>query len=267
MSADMKQDGSFGDLMTKADSAILVAHRTPPDRVAWTLTGALGGNSGTMANRVYKDGVVTAGQEVLNSRLNTFISVEYPAFQGETKADGGEKIKQPWRLVLQDLDVETDQDELNLVVQKFKADLITLREARSSMGLEPLMDTKMIPNPDHVPAVPGDPAAGTAGIPAQGDEMVPELDADGIPVEVESDLNDKLYSQLPGIGKGDGSGGGGFGGPADGSGDTPSMTPGDAPPDARDAALSVLTHDVRTVLRETRAMNERVEESLERERT
>ena len=129
-----RMDGNFDKLSDRADRAIMVAHRVPGERLANSQVGPLGGNATFEASRIYKEGVVAPGQEVLQARLNRFIDVEYDrARRGE---DNPEPV--PFLLVMDDLDVASDREELNQASIAFHNDLITLREARARVKLGPL---------------------------------------------------------------------------------------------------------------------------------
>ena len=175
---DNRMEGSFDKLSDRADKAIVIAHRVPADRIANSAVGPLGGNSADAVNRIYKEGVVAPGQELLNVRLNRFISVEY----GKALAgDSTEPPIIPFTLQLDDLDIETDREELDLTIAAWKSDLIIMREARRRVKLDPLMQRATIV----------DPVSGQA---------TPDPEAE----EVESPYNDMLYTELPGVGKGGG---------------------------------------------------------------
>lgn len=158
---DNRLEGSFDKLSERADRAIMTAHRIPPERLAASQIGPLGGNATIAASRIYKEGVITPCQEILNTRLNRFIAVEYEKTTGS---------KPTLLLVMDDLDLATDREDLDQTVTAFKSDLVTLREARHRLKLEPLMVRVIDP---------------TTGEPTDQ--------------EVESPFNDLLYSQLPGV--------------------------------------------------------------------
>lgn len=145
--SDTKTDGSFAVLAERADKAIMIAHRVPGERLANSQVGPLGGNSTLAASRIYKDGVVAPGQELLNKRLNRFIKVEYP------KTQGG--VDPKWKLVMEDLDVDDDRQDLDMTVIAFHGNLINLGEARKKIGMGPLM--KKVKQPDEQTV---DPATG-----------------------------------------------------------------------------------------------------------
>ncbi|MBJ8206526.1 phage portal protein, partial [Bacillus cereus] len=56
----------------KQDSAmeICVAHRVPPYRIGWAMTGSLGQTTAKEMNEMYKRSIIEPGQEILEHRLN-----------------------------------------------------------------------------------------------------------------------------------------------------------------------------------------------------
>lgn len=159
--SDDAKDGSFDKLDERAKQAIMISHRIPPERLANSQVGPLGGNSTMAASRIYKEGVIQPAQEMLGTRLNRLIAVEYERATGETPG---------WDLIMDDLDVQSDQEDQQLAIDAFKADLITLREARQIIKRGPLKE------------------AGENG--EEGEENSP--------------YNDLLYTELPGVAKGGG---------------------------------------------------------------
>ncbi len=218
---DNRMDGSFGDLGERANQAIMIAHRVPAERLANSKVGPLGGNSTEAASRVYKEGVVTQGQELLNSRLNRFISVE---FEREFS------VAPTYRLEMDDLDIETDREELALTAIAFHGNIITLREARHRLKLGPLK-TK-----------PLDPATGEVA----GDE-------------IESPHNELLFTELPGSN-----------GAAGNPGTNPAGTGGllqNSREDRDGVALALLEADVLEMIRQGRATERALVELVEKAET
>jgi hypothetical protein len=274
---DNRLEGSFEKLSERADRAIMISHRVPGERIANAEVGPLGGNNVPESSRVYKEAVVAPGQELLNSRFNRFCEVEY------AKVTGAEPEKLPWKLEMDDLDLGTEREELDLAAIAFHANMVTLREARGKIKLEPLMRPKT--------SEPNQPAPATPELdPVTGLPVTPEVDpVTGLPVapvvppgagmgqghdpealnpetndpldeaeEEESPLNDKLFSELPGVTQGDagkpGSPGVGTGGLAHGS-----------RANVRDAALASLTKDMRELWDQARETHELIERSAEDE--
>jgi PBSX family phage portal protein len=223
---DNRMEGSFDRLSERADKAIMIAHRVPGERLANTEVGALGGNVASQANRVYKEGVVAPAQELLNARLNRFIEIEW------ARTTGKERERLPWRLCMDDLDLGTDREETDLAVIRFHGNLVTLREARAAIGLEPLMLPAGSPHP-------------VTGQPIGEDE------------DVEDPKNDQLFTELPGAQ-----------GQAGQPGRVPPGTGGlniDPVSQGRELALAALGKDVRDLWRQARENDELLRQALERD--
>lgn len=194
--SDTTKDGSFGNLSDRCDKQIMIAHRVPGERLANTTVGALGANIAMEANKVYKEGVVEEGQEVLNARLRRFVRTEY-AIETGTPLKPGQKS--PWLITMVALDDRSEREDLDQAVIAFHGNMTVLREARGKIGLGPLMQPKKVPqyNSDGTPVLDpmGQPVM---AVPSEGN---PVYDADGQLVEpemVESEYNDKLFTELPG---------------------------------------------------------------------
>jgi capsid portal protein len=153
--SDNRQEGSFDRLSERADKAIMISHRVPAERLANSQVGPLGGNATFEASKVYKEGVVGPSQELLQNRLNRLLDIEYAIAMGGDKKNPDPPV---YKLVMDDLDTSSDAEDLEQTVTAFKADLISLKEARHRLKLDPL-----------------------------------EFEGEGV-----SDLNDMLWSQLPG---------------------------------------------------------------------
>jgi hypothetical protein len=191
------KDGSFEKLEDRANRAIMIAHRVPAERLANSMAGPLGGNLAFEANRVYKEGVVEPAQELLNARLRRFISVEFAQEKGQEIKPGD---KAPWLITMVDLDTRSEREDLDQSVIAFHGDLTTLREARHKIGLPPLMQPKKVPAHDADGNPILDPVTGEQ-VMATPTEETAVYDENGNPVEpglVESEYNDKLFTELPG---------------------------------------------------------------------
>lgn len=116
-------------LMDATDEAILTAHRIPPDRLGIARRGFLGGSVANVTNRIYKDGVVARGQDILEDRLGRFITNEF-ALHKKVKP---ETIK--WKIDLEQLDVSDESIDISNTVALVKNELITLNEGRGRIGL------------------------------------------------------------------------------------------------------------------------------------
>jgi capsid portal protein len=139
--SEMRADGSFEKLSERADKAIMISHRVPSERLANATVGPLGGNATYEASKVYKEGVVAPSQEMLGKRLTRFIEIEYAKKQGKGDTDTLDGDV-PVKLVMDDLDIQSDREDLNLCVIRFHGDIVTLRETRTALGLKPLMQPK-----------------------------------------------------------------------------------------------------------------------------
>jgi hypothetical protein len=194
--SDTQKDGSFGNLSDRSDKAIMIAHRVPGERLANTTVGALGANIAMEANRVYKEGVVEPSQEILNARLRRFVAVEYANQTDETLAPGD---KNPWLITMQALDERSEREDLDQTVIAFHGNLMTLREGRHKIGLGPLLQPKKVPqfNPDGTPML-GPDGQQLMSAPSQGNPVYDEDGNEVVPEDVESDFNDKLFTELPG---------------------------------------------------------------------
>lgn len=244
--SDTAKDGSFPLLSDRADKAIMVAHRVPAGRIANAQVGPLGGNNTAAENLIYKDAVVTPGQELLNSRLNKLIEIEY----GKTET-GKEGAKPTWKIKMDDLDVSSEREDIDLTIKVFHGDLITLREARHRLRLGPLMKpVKAEPSVDPatgLPVGPTEPEGEPATDPETGDPVGPE--------EVESEYNDLLFTELPGAS-----------GQAAGAGHVPPGTGGlgGVENDAdREAALAFLGKEVAEMLETGRALHDSLVEAAQ----
>lgn len=242
--SDTTTDGSFGNLGERADKAIMISHRVPAERLANSTVGALGGNVASEANRVYKEGVVGPAQEILNARLNRFISIEFAKFKKKDVKPGD---KPEWAITMNDLDIRTDREDMDQALMLFHGDMITLREARHRLKMGPLMKPKPVPqvNPDGTPKL--DPVTGEQMFGAPQDDGEPlATGEDGKPIkpdEVESEFNDMLFSELPGATAAAGTPNGQVPG-------TGKLTP--------EVAKS-LEQNVRTLLHSTHEMHQRLE--------
>lgn len=188
--SDTTKDGSFANLSERADKAIMVAHRVPAERLANSTVGALGGNLAYEANRVYREGVVEPAQEMLNARFRRFVAVEYAKFKGEEPILPGDKA--PWLFTMQSLDTRSEREDMDQAIILFHGNAITLREARHKMGMEPLMQPVKQPKLD----AQGNPVLDPFGAPVM--EVPAVQEGQKAPEMVESDYNDKLFTELPG---------------------------------------------------------------------
>jgi PBSX family phage portal protein len=134
MSTD-QDDAAFQKLMVMCDDAVLVGHRMPAERVGIARTGPLGGSTAAVTNRVYQEGVLQPGQELLASRINRFIEREL--VQKHPTTGKPVKAEMEWEWIPRDVDMTEEEADLKWAVEAFKHDILTLDEAREKLGLEP----------------------------------------------------------------------------------------------------------------------------------
>ena len=125
MTEDAK-DISFDKLQDRAGSEILLAHRTPPDRLGAVRVGPLGGNVAMSASRVYKEGVVSTSQSLLAERINRFIQAE------SGLSDIG------WSWIPRPLDITEEAQDAQVVSAKWTSNIIRLDEARLELKMPPV---------------------------------------------------------------------------------------------------------------------------------
>lgn len=120
------KDASFR--LYKQDNAleICVAHRVPPYRIGWPITGSLGGSTSEEMNEFYKASVVEPGQATLEHRLNTFLFA--PFEMGE------------WKWKLKQIDTTDRGKDLEYATKGVAGGLMTVDEGRKEIGMEPVED-------------------------------------------------------------------------------------------------------------------------------
>lgn len=118
----------FARMMEITDGEILVSHRMPPDRLGIQKRGFLGGNVAQVTNAIYKDGVVSKGQAMVESRLQRFVDIE---FQKST-----EKEAIHHEVTLEELDITDERMDADISIAYAKSGLFTLNELRIRLGEE-----------------------------------------------------------------------------------------------------------------------------------
>lgn len=118
------KDASFR--LYRQDNAleICVAHRVPPYRLGWPLTGVLSGAPVREMTEIYKRSVVQPGQEILEHRLNNQL---FRAFEGEL----GEL---QWRWKLDEIDLTDQMQDLEYSIKGVQYGIFTPNEARQHLG-------------------------------------------------------------------------------------------------------------------------------------
>lgn len=124
--SDTKGDMSFERLQSRADAAILAAHRTPGERLGLIASGPLGGNAVVGASRVYKEAVIQTSQAILAARVQRFVKAEA----------GIEKPK--WLWTPRELDLTEETTDIQNASSAFGAGILRLNEAREMIGKPPL---------------------------------------------------------------------------------------------------------------------------------
>lgn len=129
--ADPQNEMQFTAMMEHVDNQVLVAHRVPPDRLGLAKRGFLGGTVANVVNQVYKDGVVSRAQAVLETRLGRFMEMEFARFAGIDPS------AVQWRVDFEDLDIADEAADTEVAVALAKSNLVTLNEARARIGMPP----------------------------------------------------------------------------------------------------------------------------------
>lgn len=122
LTPDLK-DASFR--LYRQDNAleICIAHRVPPYRIGWPVTGSLGGNASEDMNETYKNSVIKPSQEMIEHRLNNNLFTPF-----EVKG---------WKWELIQADAEDDAVDLDYAVKGVTNRLMSIDEGRKIMGYEP----------------------------------------------------------------------------------------------------------------------------------
>lgn len=124
---DNRGDMSFERLQERSDTAILVAHRAPGERIGLVKSGALGGSTVSESSRVYKESFVQSSQSLLISRINRVV-------RAESNIEGANAWK--WRPT--ELDLTEEGAVQQNAVRGFQGGIYRLDEAREKAGEEAL---------------------------------------------------------------------------------------------------------------------------------
>ncbi|WP_242136621.1 phage portal protein [Bacillus cereus group sp. BfR-BA-01360] len=127
LSPDVKE-GSFR--LYKQDNAmeICVAHRVPPYRIGWAMTGSLGQTTAAEMNEMYKRSIIEPGQEILEHRLNTQL------FRVFSEKLGG----LDWQFKLNEIDTDDREADMQYAADGYEKRILTLNESRKVVGYEPV---------------------------------------------------------------------------------------------------------------------------------
>lgn len=126
--SDQVKDMSFRYLNQAVSLEIVIAHRMPPYRIGWPITGSLGGNSAKEMNVMYKTGVVNPEQSILQARMTKFFRIEFGV--------------QKHTFDLTELDITDAQEDMQFAVSGIKGVVHTIDEGRKVINLQPLANGK-----------------------------------------------------------------------------------------------------------------------------
>ncbi len=127
VSPDVKE-GSFR--LYKQDSAmeICVAHRVPPYRIGWAMTGSLGQTTAKEMNEMYKRSIIEPGQEILEHRLNNQLFRVFAEILGGLD----------WYFKLNEIDTDDREADLKYAKDSYEGGILKLNESRKVVGYEPV---------------------------------------------------------------------------------------------------------------------------------
>ncbi|EOQ31934.1 PBSX family phage portal protein [Bacillus cereus BAG3O-1] len=129
ISPDVKE-GSFR--LYKQDSAmeICVAHRVPPYRIGWAMTGSLGQTTAKEMNEMYKRSIIEPGQEILEHRLNNQLFRVFAEILGGLD----------WHFKLNEIDTDDREADMQYAAGGYEKRILTRNESRKVVGYEPVAD-------------------------------------------------------------------------------------------------------------------------------
>ncbi|TKI92127.1 phage portal protein, partial [Bacillus wiedmannii] len=129
ISPDVKE-GSFR--LYKQDSAmeICVAHRVPPYRIGWAMTGSLGQTTAKEMNEMYKRSIIEPGQEILEHRLNNQLFRVFAEILGGLD----------WHFKLNEIDTDDREADMLYAADGYEKRILTRNESRKVVGYEPVAD-------------------------------------------------------------------------------------------------------------------------------
>lgn len=129
VSPDVKE-GSFR--LYKQDSAmeICVAHRVPPYRIGWAMTGSLGQTTAKEMNEMYKRSIIEPGQEILEHRLNNQLFRVFAEILGGLD----------WHFKLNEIDTDDREADMQYAADGYEKRILTRNESRKVVGYEPVAD-------------------------------------------------------------------------------------------------------------------------------
>ncbi|CAM4358740.1 phage portal protein [Bacillus manliponensis] len=104
---------------------ICIAHRVPPYRIGWAMSGALGQTTAEEMNEMYKRSIIEPGQEILQHRLNTQLFREFISL-GELQ----------WEFKLNEIDIEDRESDMKYAADGYEKRILTKNESRKVVGYE-----------------------------------------------------------------------------------------------------------------------------------
>lgn len=121
------QDSSFDNYRNANSLEICIAHRVPPYRIGWPITGAMGGSTAKEMSEIYKRSVIEPGQEILEHRMNNQLFKLFEPTIG----------KITWKWKLDEIDIDDKIQEINYATAAVTNGIYSPNEARVHLGLPP----------------------------------------------------------------------------------------------------------------------------------
>lgn len=125
LTPDLK-DASFRLYRQDNNLEICIAHRVPPYRIGWPVTGSLGGNASEQMDEFYKSSVIGPSQLMIEHRINSKLLSLF----GELK----------WRWELNQVDLTDDSKDLDYAIKGVTNGLLNPDEGRAHIGKDPYPD-------------------------------------------------------------------------------------------------------------------------------
>ena len=126
---ELLREGHFrfrrGDLAKE----VLIAHNVPPYRIGWAEQGSLGGSTADEMLGAYKFGAIQPIQTIIEDRLYCTL------FDKDMGIDTG-----VFRLKLAELQLDDMSKELDSIIMKVDAAIMSPNEAREELGMDPVED-------------------------------------------------------------------------------------------------------------------------------
>lgn len=117
---------------------ICIAHRVPPYRIGWAMTGSLGQTTAKEMNEMYKRSIIEPGQQILEHRLNTQLFKEFTGTLGELD----------WQFQLNEIDTDDRASDMQYAIDGYDKSILTRNECRKVIGYEPVLEGDKFLNED-----------------------------------------------------------------------------------------------------------------------